>query len=110
MKDDRVYLLHILDAIQRILAYTAEGEEVFFSDTKTQDAVVRNLEIMGEATKNLSAELKEAHPAVLWKQVSGMRDKLIHDYFGANMRLVFEVVKQNLPSLKRSIERILDEL
>ncbi len=109
MKDDRMYLLHILDAIRRILAYTAEGEEAFFSDTRTQDAVVRNLEIIGEATKNLSAELKEAWPKVPWKQASGMRDKLIHDYFGVNMRLVFEVVNQDLPILKQTVETILDK-
>jgi len=110
VKDDKMYLLHILDAIQRILAYTGEGEAAFFADTKTQDAVVRNLEIIGEATKNLSTELKEGHPEVPWKQVSGMRDKLIHDYFGVNFRLVFEVVRQNLPVLKQSIESILQGL
>jgi len=109
LKDDRIYLSHILDAIRRILAYTAEGEEAFFSDTKTQDAVVRNLEIIGEATKKLSAELKNAWPEAPWKQAAGMRDKLIHDYLGVNMRLVFEVVNQDLPALKQIVETILNK-
>ena len=82
MKDDRIYLLHIRDAIRQIVEYTAIEKEVFFADRKTQDAVVRNLEIIGEATKRVSITLKQAHPDVAWKPIAGMRDKLIHDYFG----------------------------
>ena len=81
MKDDRIYLLHIRDAIRHIVEYTATGKESFFADRKTQDAVVRNLEIIGEATKRVSLSLKAAHPDIAWKPIAGMRDKLIHDYF-----------------------------
>jgi uncharacterized protein with HEPN domain len=110
LKDDRIYLLHILDAIDQILLYASEGDEAFFSDRKTQDAVVRNLEIIGEATKNISVELKNSYPGIAWKRIAGMRDKLIHDYFGVNQRLVFEVVRNHLPELKMNIQRILIDM
>lgn len=73
MKDDRIYLFHIRDAIQHILTYTEAGRDSFFADRKTQDAVVRNLEIIGEATKHLSQALKDAHPDISWKPIAGMR-------------------------------------
>ena len=110
MKDDRVYFLHIRDAIARVLSYTAEGKEAFFSDPKTQDAVVRNLEIIGQAVKNLSAAVRTAHPGVQWKAVAGLRDKLIHEYFGVDMRLVWDIVERDLPPLKERVESILQEL
>jgi uncharacterized protein with HEPN domain len=78
MKDDRAYLLQIQDAVRRGLDYTREGRDYFFSDTKTQDAVIRNFEIVGEATKSLSESLKASHADVPWKQIAGMRDTLIH--------------------------------
>jgi uncharacterized protein with HEPN domain len=110
VKDDRVYLLHVLEAIRRIFAFTAEGEEAFLSDIKTQDAVVRNLEIIGEAVKNISGGLRQAHPAIPWKRIAGMRDKLIHEYFGVNLKLVFEVVRHDLPELHQSLQAILKEM
>jgi uncharacterized protein with HEPN domain len=110
MKDDRIYLLHIRDAIQHILGYTATGKESFFTDRRTQDAVVRNLEIIGEATKRLSASLKDTHPDISWKPIAGMRDKLIHDYFGINLQLVWDVVERELPSLKLKILGLLAAL
>ena len=110
MKDDRIYLLHVRDAIQHIVSYTAEGKESFFSDRKTQDAVVRNLEIVGEAIKRVSVTLKEAHPDITWKPIAGMRDKLIHDYFGVNLQLVWDVVERDLPVLKQKISHLLGAL
>jgi len=87
LKDDKIYLLHIRDALQHILDYTEEGKDSFFEDSKTQDAVVRNLEIVGEAVKNLSPQFKSFYPEIHWKAISGMRDKLIHEYFGVNLNL-----------------------
>ena len=107
MKDDRIYLLHIRDAIRHIVEYTAAGKESFFADRKTQDAVVRNLEIIGEATKRVSLSLKTAHPDIAWKPIAGMRDKLIHDYFGVNVQLVWDVLDRDLPVL---YEKIISEL
>lgn len=109
MKDDRIYLLHIRDAIQLILEYTIAGEASFLADRKTQDAVVRNLEIIGEATKRLSASLKNAHSDVSWKPIAGMRDKLIHDYFGINLQLVWDVVERDLPVLRLKVSQLLGE-
>jgi len=110
MKDDRIYLLHVRDSIQHVVNYTAAGKESFFSDRKTQDAVVRNLEIIGEATKRVSVTLKEAHPDIAWKPIAGMRDKLIHDYFGINLQLVWDAVIRDLPDLKRKIDLLLKDL
>ena len=110
MKDDRIYLLHIRDAIQNILEYTVAGQENFLGDRKTQDAVVRNLEIIGEATKRLSPSLKNAHPDISWKPIAGMRDKLVHDYFGINLQLVWDVVERDLPALKFKVSQLLQAL
>jgi len=110
MKDDRIYLLHVQDAIRHIIEYTAAGKEGFFADRKTQDAVVRNLEIIGEATKRVSTSLKEAHSDISWKPIAGMRDKLIHDYFGINLQLVWDVVERDLPALKHKVGHLLDSL
>ena len=110
MKDDRVYCLHIRDAIQRVFAYTTEGKDAFLGDPKTQDAVVRNLEVIGEAAKNVSESLKATHPDISWKRIAGMRDKMIHAYFGVDLRLVWEVVERDLPALERRLEAVLREL
>ena len=108
MKDDRIYLLHIRDAIEHIMEYTISGKGSFIADRKTQDAVVRNLEIIGEATKRLSPPLKDAHPDISWKPIAGMRDKLIHDYFGINLQLVWDVVERDLPGLKLKVSQLIN--
>ena len=82
MKDEQVYLLHIRDAIDRILNYTQEGRDAFLGHPMTQDAVLRNMEILGEASKRVSEPLREHAPDLPWRQMAGIRDKLIHDYFG----------------------------
>ena len=109
MKDDRAYLLHIRDAIGAIVSYTTGGRVQFFADRKTQDAVLRNLEIIGEAVKQLSGGLTGAHPDLPWRQIAGMRDKLVHDYFGVDLDLVWQVVDQQLASLGARVEAILPE-
>lgn len=107
MKDDGVYLLHLRDAIDAVLSYTAAGREDFLADRKTQDAVVRNLQVIGEAVKRLSDNLKQAHPDVAWRQIAGMRDKLVHDYFGVDLDLVWQVVEHELPTLRQRVGTIL---
>jgi len=109
MKKDKAYLQHILDAISDIETFIESvSKEEFFKNKEKQYAVLRALEIIGEATKNLSKELKATHPEIPWKDIAGMRDKLIHEYFGVELQLVWETVKNNLPPFKRQISKILE--
>ncbi|CAK8712901.1 DUF86 domain-containing protein [Candidatus Electrothrix aarhusensis] len=106
-RTDSDFLHHISEAAERIIAYTETmGCEGFFEDIKTQDAVIRNIEIIGEATKNLSDEIRNNHPEIPWKNLAGMRDRLIHHYFGVNLDIVWDVVKEELPQLLQNINRI----
>ncbi len=105
---DKEYLADVVEAVQRIVSYTAElSYEEFLADRKTQDAVLRNLQVMGEAVKKLSAPVKQAHPHLPWKQVAGMRDKVVHDYFGINYDIVWALAKQELPAMLPSLAAIL---
>ncbi|NMG23016.1 HepT-like ribonuclease domain-containing protein [Brasilonema bromeliae] len=110
MRDDRLYLSNIFECIERIESYTRDGKEVFLQTTIIQDAVIRNFEIIGEATKRLSPEIRAVYPDVPWQQVAGFRDVLIHDYLKVNLNRVWGVIEQNLPQLKATIEAILQEL
>jgi uncharacterized protein with HEPN domain len=110
VKSDRIYLLHIRDAITRIMDYTREGKEAFSARSIVQDAVVRNLEIIGEAVKNLSDSLKGSQTQIPWKSIAGMRDKMIHEYFGVNLQLVWEVIEKSLPELKAATDSLLQDL
>jgi len=110
MKDDRIYLLHARDAIRHILEYTTEGKDAFLADRKTQDAVVRNLQVVGETIKQLSGRVKQSHPETPWKSIAGMRDTLIHDYFGINLELVWDVVEKHLPPLQSKISLLLADM
>lgn len=106
MKDERAYLLHAIDAIDAILGYTVDGREVFFSDGKTQDAVIRNIEIIGQAVKGTSDGTRALEPGVPWRQIAGMRDKLIHEYFGVDLALVWDVVENELPVLRPKLQEL----
>lgn len=108
MSKDRVYLQHILDAIHKIESYILVGKDVFMRDSHWQDAVIRELEIIGEATKKISSYIREIYPEVPWKQVAGFRDVLIHDYMGVDLGVVWETTQQNLPDLKTQIQKIIN--
>jgi uncharacterized protein with HEPN domain len=110
-RGDREFLLDILEACNRIVEYT-EGMsyDEFAEDTKTQDAVLRNIEVIGEAIKNVSESLKAKHGEIEWRKIAGMRDKLIHFYFGVNLDIVWDVVKNKIPELRFKVLKILDEL
>jgi uncharacterized protein with HEPN domain len=110
VKDDRVYLIHIHECIERIERYTEDGEEAFFNDTRTQDAVLRNLHTLAESTQRLSGALKTTHPEVDWRGISGFRNILVHDYLGVSLALVWQVVQRDLPHLKAQIQDIMREL
>ncbi len=103
-KDPQAYLAHIRDAIHVIREYTTEGEDAFFQDRKTQDAVIRNLEIIGEAVKSLPPDIKSRHESVPWKNIAGMRDRLIHHYFGVNLKMVWGVIENRLDELDRVVQ------
>ena len=107
MKDDKVYLAHIDDAITQILSYTAGGRDAFMKNRMIRDAVVRNLEIIGEATKNLSDEAKGRRPEIPWRRVAGLRDVLIHDYMGVDLEEVWRTVEQRLPALRTAVQQLL---
>jgi uncharacterized protein with HEPN domain len=107
VKDDRVYLLHMRDAIDDIAAFTRDGEEAFFADKKTQHAVVRSLQIVGEAAKRISPETRAASADIPWRSIAGMRDRLIHDYFGVDLAIVWNVVRMELAPLRARIEALL---
>jgi len=108
IKKDKAYLRHILDAISDTKRFM-EGltKEEFFKTKEKQYAVLRALEIIGEATKNLSKELKAQNSEIQWKDIAGMRDKLIHEYFGVNLDLVWKTVSKNLPELEKQVSQML---
>lgn len=111
MKDPQVFLQHIIECIKNIEIDTKNYDaEKFIRIRRTQDAVLRNLEIMGEAVKNLPDDLKREHPEVSWKKVARFRDILIHFYFGVDLNIVWNVVREDLPELKKNIEKILKEI
>ncbi|HLF27311.1 MAG TPA: DUF86 domain-containing protein [Anaerolineae bacterium] len=107
-KDDTVFLRHILDAIHDINSYLAGvSYNDFLQHKLIQDAVVRQLEIVGEAATNLSVTLRQMHPGVAWGEIIGMRNRLIHAYFQIDVDIVWEVAHTDLPLLKEQVERML---
>lgn len=104
MKDDRVYLDHILDCLRWISTYTAEGREAFFNDRKTQSAVLRELQIMAESAQRLSADLKRRRPEVSWQGLAGFRNVLVHDYLGIKPERVWAIIENDLPVLRAAAE------
>ena len=110
MTGDQVYLKHILDAIERIESYVSVGRDVFLVTPHWQDATIRQLEIIGEATKRLSEELRDKHSQTPWRRIAGLRDVLIHNYLGVDLEAVWEITQRNLPELKTQAQEILQEL
>lgn len=107
-RTDKELLSDIQEAIRRIRTYTHEMTyKEFLEDTRTQDAVIRNLEIIGEATKKLSMELRNRYPNVPWKEMAGARDRLIHNYFGVDLEVVWKISTAELSDLTLEITKIL---
>ena len=108
-RSDDDFLADILEAVRRIGIYTdGMRYERFLEDEKTQDAVIRNLEIVGEATKGISSQLRQENPGVPWKGMSEVRDRLIHGYFGVNLDIVWSIIRDELPTLETQIAGILN--
>jgi len=107
-RTDRDFLSDVREAIRRIAAYTAGMTyEVFLTDTRTQDVIIRNLEIIGEATKKLSEGLRAKYPDVPWKSMAAARDRLTHHYFGVNLDIVWQIVTAELPKVASRLEKII---
>ena len=107
---DLLYLIHIAERVDRIEEIAVQGREAFLSSHILQDAVIRNFEVIGEATKRLTDEIKGRYPDVPWHRVAGFRDVLIHNYMGVDLDEVWNVIDQALPQLKRAVQRMRHEL
>ena len=108
-RGDREFIYDIIEACRRIERYTQGlSYEDFLENPEKQDAVIRNIEIIGEAVKRLSSDLKERYKELDWKKIAGMRDKLIHHHFGIDIEIVWVVVKKEIPKLLQEMEKILD--
>ncbi len=107
MKTDLLYLHHILDSIAKIKEYTIDGKDAFESSLLIQDGVIRNFEIIGEATKKISLELKDHYANVPWRRIAGLRDVLVHDYMGVDLIEVWNIIVNDLPDLEVALRSIL---
>src|SRR3989344_8840596 len=106
-KNPNFYLSHIVEAIKKINKYTKGlRKEEFLEKDIVQDAVVRNIEIIGEAVKNLPREFKEKHKDPPWKDIAGMRDRIVHFYFGIDLQLVWNTIKDDIPELEKRIRKL----
>lgn len=106
-RDLNVYLEDILESIAKIEEYARDTSlDGFLADTKLQDAVLRRLEIIGEAVKNIPPHIKSKWPEIPWREIAGMRDILIHQYFGVNLERTWKVVESDLPSLKAKLQEV----
>lgn len=108
MKDDRLYLIHISECIERIESYIAgKTKQQFLASTLIQDAIIRNLQIMAESTQRLSDDIKEKESGIDWFKISGFRNVLVHDYLGTDTERVWNILKKDLPALKKAVQKML---
>jgi uncharacterized protein with HEPN domain len=110
VKDDRTYLIHISECIANIHELATAGREAFMAAKHDQAAILYYLQTMAESTQRLSAERKTTHPEIEWTAISGFRNRLVHDYLGINLNVVWNVIENYLPSLKQAVEAMLHEL
>ena len=110
-KDIVVFLKHIIESAELIENYISNLQPIdFFASTQIQDSVIRRLEIIGEAVKNIPDDFKKEYPDLPWRKIAGLRDILIHQYFGVDMELTWEIAKNNIPDLKNEIIQVLNKM
>ena len=108
-RPSRLVLADIIDSIEKIERYVAGlSRDGFLADEKTIDAVVRNLEIIGEASKRLPQSFQSQHPEIQWRRIVGLRNRIVHDYFGLDLEIIWEIVQHELPALKAKLSAIRD--
>jgi uncharacterized protein with HEPN domain len=107
VKDDRLYLHHMLERCERIMRFTGPGRAAFMASEELQDAVIRNVEVIGEAAKRVSAEVRGRLASLDWKSICGMRDVLIHDYIGVDLEEVWNVASARIPELQAALQQFL---
>lgn len=110
MKDDKLYLIHMSECIQRLEKYTVDGCDVFMNSDLIQDAVIRNLQTMAESSQRISEERKGYHPEIEWLVISGFRNVLVHDYLGVDLERVWNIIVTDLPGLKHGVRLMLEEM
>jgi len=109
--DPTAYIKYILESIMLIQEYTRQvSKQEFLARTYLQDAVIRRLEVIGEAVKSLPSDFRDRHSGIPWQEIAGMRDVLIHEYFGVDLNLTWQTVKQDIPALKSKLEEILKQI
>ena len=109
MRDDTVYIRHIMESIRRIEENVAQGRENFLDSHTFQDAVLRNLQTLAESTQRLSDDLKAAHPEIEWHRIAAFRNILVHDYLGVDVERVWEITQRDVPELKKAILAMLEK-
>jgi len=108
LRDNRAFINHILDEVNYIIEETKDLDyDSLMSNETLKRALIRSLEIIGEATKNLSKEFRDGHPNIEWKEMAGLRDKLIHYYFGVDWDTVWDVIKEEIPKLENKLKKLL---
>ncbi len=106
MKDEQLYIIHMIECAEKILSYTLAGRNAFMEDGKTQDAVMRNFEIMGEAAKRIDDTTKQKLPEIPWKNIAGFRDVLIHQYEGVDIAAVWKTIEKELPMVLALLKKL----
>lgn len=106
-KNDLAYIAHIIKCIRKILKFIKDFDKKEFAKNELlQDAVIRNIEVIGEASKKISSDFKKEYSEIPWKEIAGMRDKLIHDYLGVDIEVIWKTIELDLPFLQKELRKI----